>query len=174
MPKPGESVAGGAAAGDGYDPDAAPHGALVHVPAMSPPVAPPNDRKTEARREAGVGLADDLRSVRTALDQACLSDDFEADCDRARFQTGRLGFTTGYKRHALDIAFRETADRPKTRMNDADPADSSPGEAVLEDRSDLSLDRPKIVDDGESFAALRALPASGTGSGRDKPRGAHH
>ena len=43
-------------------------------------------------------------------------------------------------------------------MNDADFADWSPGETMLEDRSHLSLDWLTIEDCGESFAALRALP----------------
>ena len=42
-------------------------------------------------------------------------------------------------------------------MNDADFASWSPGEAMLEDRSGLSFDWLEIEDDGESFAALRAL-----------------
>ena len=162
MPKPEESDAGGAAAGNGHDPDAAPQGAHVSVPAMSPPMAPPKDREAEARKEAGVGigLADDLRSIRTALVKAYLAGDFQASFDLLLFQMGRSVFTFGYKGHALDIAVRETADRPTTRMNDEDFAAWSPGEAMLEDRSGLPLDWLEIEDDGESFAALRALPVS--------------
>ncbi|MDE0277929.1 MAG: hypothetical protein OYH76_18700, partial [Defluviicoccus sp.] len=74
------------------------------------------------------------------------------------FQMGRAVFTHGYHDHALDIAVKETPDRPNTRMNDADFADWSPGEAMLADRSHLSLDWLEIADGGESFAALRALP----------------
>ena len=74
------------------------------------------------------------------------------------FQLGRSVFTEGYKAHALDIAVRETADRPMTRMNDEDFANWSPGEAMLADRADLAFDWLEIEDDGESFAALRALP----------------
>ena len=117
----------------------------------------PKDREAEARKEAGVGvgLADDLRSVRTALVKAKLAGDFEAAFDLMLFQLGRSVFTDGYKAHALDIAVRETADRPTMRMNDADFASWSPGEAMLEDRSGLSFDWLEIEDDGESFAALR-------------------
>ena len=160
MPKPEETGEGGAAAGNGHDPHAAAHGAHVRVPAMSPPMAPPKDREAEARKEAGVGigLADDLRHIRTALVKAYLAGDFGAAFDLMLFQMGRSVFTTGYMPHALDIAFRETADRPTVRMNDADFADWSPGEAMLADRSGLSLDWLEIEDDGESFAALRALP----------------
>ena len=134
----------------------------VHTagPSVSTPMAPPKDREAEARKEAGVGigLADDLRSVRTALVKAKLAGDFEAAFDLALFQMGRAVFTPGYRDHALDIAVKETPDRPNTRMNDADFADWSPGEAMLEDRSHLSFDWLEIEDDGESFAALRALP----------------
>ena len=119
----------------------------------------PKDREAEARKEAGVGigLADDLRSIRTALVKARLAGDFEAAFDLMLFQLGRSVFTDGYKSHALDIAVRETADRPTMRMNDEDFAAWSPGEAMLEDRSGLSFDWLTIEDDGESFAALREL-----------------
>ena len=163
MPKREDSAGdAGAAAqpGNGHDPDAAGHG--VHVPgqSVSQPVAGPRDREAEARKEAGVGigLADDLRSIRTALVKAHLAGDFEAAFDLALFQMGRAVFAPGYRDHALDIAVKETPDRPNTRMNDADFAAWSPGEAMLEDRSNLRLDWLEIEDDGESFAALRALP----------------
>ena len=129
-------------------------------PAMSGPMNLPKDREAEARKEAGVGigLADDLRSVRTALVKAKLAGDFEAAFDLMLFQLGRSVFTDGYRSHALDVAIRETADRPTMRMNDEDFAAWSPGEAMLEDRSGLSFDWLAIEDDGKSFAALRALP----------------
>ena len=159
MPKPEET---GATAGNGHDPHTAAQGAHAHVPAMSPPMAPPKDREAEARKEAGVGigLADDLRHIRTALVKAYLMGDFGAAFDLMLFQMGRSVFATGYMPHALDIAIRETADRPTVRMNDADFADWSPGEAMLADRSHLSLGWLEIEDDGESFAALRELPVS--------------
>ena len=167
MPKPAESGEAGTQAANGHDAHAATHGVHtagpdVHTagPAVSQPMAGPRDREAEARKEAGVGigLADDLRSVRTALVKAKLAGDFEAAFDLALFQIGRAVFTPGYHDHALDIAVKETPDRPNTRMNDADFANWSPGEAMLEDRSHLSLDWLTIDDDGESFAALRALP----------------
>ena len=160
MPKPEETGEGGTVAGNGHDPHAAAHGA--HVPAMSPPMAPPKDREAEARKEAGVGigLADDLRHIRTALVKAYLAGDFGAAFDLMLFQMARSVFTTGYTPHALDIAVRETADRPTVRMNDADFESWSPGEAMLADRSHLSFDWMEIEDDGESFAALRALPVA--------------
>ncbi len=161
MPKQEESDSSGARTANGHDAHAATHG--VHTaagPSVSTPMAPPRDREAEARKEAGVGigLADDLRSIRTALVKAYLAGDFEAAFDLMLFQMGRAVFAPGYHDHALDIAVKETPDRPNTRMNDEDFADWSPGEAMLEDRSHLSLDWLTIADDGESFAALRALP----------------
>ncbi|MYJ71760.1 MAG: ParB/RepB/Spo0J family partition protein [Rhodospirillaceae bacterium] len=162
MPKPADADATATAAANGHDAGAATHG--VHVPgqAVAQPMAGPRDREAEARKEAGVGigLADDQRCIRTALVKAHLAGDFPAAFDLALFQMGRAVFTHGYHDHALDIAVKETADRPNTRMNDADFAAWSPGEAMLEDRSHLSLDWLEIGDDGESFAALRALPQS--------------
>ena len=56
-------------------------------PAMSAPMTLPKDREAEARKEAGVGigLADDIRSVRTALVKAKLAGDFEAAFDLMLF-----------------------------------------------------------------------------------------
>ncbi len=167
MPKRTETGDAGAQAGNGHDAHAATQS--VHIaghddrtagPSVSTPMAPPKDREAEARKQAGVGigLADDLRSVRTALVKAKLAGDFEAAFDLALFQMGRAVFAPGYRDHALDIAVKETPDRPNIRMNDADFAHWSPGEAMLADRSHLPLDWLTIEDDGESFAALRALP----------------
>ena len=160
MPKPQESGGAATRAANGHDPDAGTHGTQAAGPAVSQPMAGPRDREAEARKEAGVGigLADDQRCIRTALVKAHLAGDFPAAFDLAVFQMGRAVFTHGYHDHALDIAVKETADRPNTRMNDADFADWSPGEAMLDDRSYLSLDWLTIADGGESFAALRALP----------------
>ena len=160
MPKPAESDDTGAAVANGHDPEAVTHRVNVPGTSVSTPMAPPKDREAEARKEAGVGigLADDLRHVRTALVKAYLAGDFEAAFDLMLFQMGRSVFTFGYKADALDITVRETADRPMTRMNDADFENWSPGEAMLADRSGLALDWLEIEDDGESFAALRALP----------------
>ena len=160
MPKPAESEDTGAAVGNGHDPETVTHRVTVPGTSVSTPMAPPPDREAEARKEAGVGigLADDLRHVRTALIKAYLAGDFEAAFDLMLFQMGRSVFTFGYKADALDITVRETADRPTTRINDADFADWSPGEAMLADRSGLSMDWLEIEDDGESFAALRAMP----------------
>ncbi len=153
MPKPTETGGANTQAGNGHDADAATYG--VHTaghddrtagpsvnPSVSTPMAPPRDRDAEARKEAGIGigLADDLRSVRTALVKAHLAGDFEAAFDLALFQMGRAVFAPSHHDHALDIAVEETPDRPNIRMNDADFVAWSPGEAMLEDRPHLSLD----------------------------------
>ncbi len=164
--KPEDMPAETGAAGNGHDAHAAAqdahtagHGVHTAGPCVSGPAAPPKDPESEARREAGVGvgLADDLRAIRTALVKAHLAGDFEAAFDLALFRMGRAVFAPGRHGHALDIAVKETPDRPMTRMNDAGFAAWSPGEAMLEDRSHLSLDWLAIEDDGGSFAALRAL-----------------
>ena len=154
MPKPADS--GDSAGGDAGDDD----DDRVRRPAISAPIASPPDPQAEARKEAGVGigLSDDLRSIRTALVKAHLGNDFEAAFDLMLFQLGRAVFTHGYQEHALDIAVRETPDRPTLRMNDEDFGSWSPGEAMLAERSNLPLDWLTVEDGGESFAALRALP----------------
>ena len=131
-------------------------------PAMSTPMQQPKDREAEARKDAGVGigLADDLRSVRTALVKAHLAEDFEAAFDLMVFQLVRAVFAKGYTAswHALDIAFNETADRPTSRTNDDEFAASSPGEAMLADWSHYPFEWMEGDDDAACFAALRALP----------------
>ena len=137
----------------------------IQAPALSGPAMPPArpDAEAEARKEAGVGigLGDDLRSIRTVLVKAHLADDFGAAFDLMLFQMGRAVFTPGYHDHALDIAVRETPDRPPLRANDDAFADASPGEAMLADRSHLFFDWLAIEDQAESFAALCALPGDG-------------
>ena len=131
------------------------------VPSTTDPAMPPArpDPEAEARKEAGVGigLADDLRAIRTTLVKAHLAEDFGAAFDLMLFQMGRAVFTPGYHDHALDIAVRETPDRPPLRANDDTFHQSSPGEAMLADRSSLRFDWLEIEDRAESFAALRAL-----------------
>ena len=134
----------------------------VDAPAVSAPLAPPPDPRATARQEAGVGigLADDLRAIRTALVKAHLANDFEAAFDLTVFQMARAVFARGYTTayHALDIAFKETADRPAMRMNDDGFAGESPGEAMLADWSDLPFDWMEADDDAACFEALRNLP----------------
>ncbi len=158
MPKPADAgESNGGEADDGGD---ATGSDRLRGPSISGPMAPAPDPGAEARKEAGVGigLSDDLRSIRTALVKAHLGEDFEAAFDLMLFQLGRSVFTRGYKDHALDIAVKETPDRPTLRMNEEDFGAWSPGEAMLADRSGLPLDWLTIEADGESFAALRALP----------------
>ena len=134
------------------------------APEISAPLASPPDPRAQAREEAGVGvgLGDDLRAIRTALVKAHLARDFEAAFDLTVFQMVRAVFAPGYtsSRHALDIAFNETADRPTMRMNDDGFAALSPGEAMLADWSDLPFDWMEADDDAARFAALRKLPRS--------------
>ncbi len=160
MPKQadaGNSDGGEAVEGDNGD---ATGSDRLRGPSISGPMATAPDPEAAARKEAGVGigLSDDLRSIRTALVKAHLGKDFEAAFDLMLFQLGRAVFTHGSQAHALDIAISETPDRPTMRMNDKDFGAWSPGEAVLADRSGLPLDWLTIQDDGELFAALRALP----------------
>ena len=139
---------------DGTDPG------RVDAPVITEPLATPPDPRARAREETGIGigLADDLRAVRTTLVKAHLSRDFEAAFDLTLFQLARAAFTDGYRADALDIAVRETADRPPSRMNEEDFAAWSPGEAMIAERSGLSLDWMKDEDDAAAFAAMRALP----------------
>ena len=107
MPKEPEAAGNtGARSGDGNDGDG--HTAeagtgtdagRISGPAVSGPMNLPKDREAEARKEAGVGigLADDLRSIRTALVKAKLAGDFEAAFDLMLFQLGRSVFTDGYR-----------------------------------------------------------------------------
>ena len=130
------------------------------APGISGPAASPVDPRAEARKEAGVGigLADDLRTIRTTLVKAHLAQDFEAAFDLMLFQMGRAVFTGGYHADALDIAIRETPDRPPLRMNDDTFAQQSPGESLLADRSGLAFDWMEQEDDEDAFTTLRALP----------------
>ena len=131
----------------------------MDAPVITEPLATPPDPRARVREETGIGigLADDLRAVRTTLVKAHLACDFEAAFDLTLFQFARAAFTDGYQANALDIAARETADRPPARANDEDFVAWSPGEAMLAERTGLSLGWMEHEDDGESFAALRAL-----------------
>ena len=163
MPADADTATPGAAAHDGGGQDDGQQAASgIQSPAISGPAMPPArpDPEAEARKEAGVGigLADDLRAIRTALVKARLAEDFGAAFDLMLFQMGRAVFTPGYHDHALDIAVREIRDRPPLRVNDDAFGDWSPGEAMLADRSTLRFDWLEIEDRQESFAALRVLP----------------
>ena len=164
MPKPAEAADAdtNTQSVNGADTDTGTDTARIAGPAMTTPAQPPKDREAEARKEAGVGigLGDDLRSIRTALVKAHLAEDFEAAFELMVFQLVRAVFAKGYTAswHALDIAFNETADRPTTRTNDDDFAAWNPGEAMLADWSHLPFEWMEGDDDAACFAALRALP----------------
>ena len=161
MPKETGAGANGEHA-DADSDDGATDAGRVDGPAITTPATPPADPRAKAREDAGVGigLADDLRAIRTALVKAHLAGDFEAAFDLVVFQMVRSVFARGYTTswHALDIAFNETADRPTTRTNDDDFASWSPGEAMLADWSHLPFEWMEGDDDAACFAALRALP----------------
>jgi len=154
------------AAANGHDADAGDGGAAdsgrVNGPAVTTPLASPPDPRAKARADAGVGigLADDLRAIRTALVKVHLAGDFEAAFDLVVFQMVRTVFARGYTAswHALDIVFNETAERPSARANDDGFAAWSPGEAMLADWSDLPFEWMEGEDDAACFAALQELP----------------
>lgn len=124
------------------------------------PLATPTDPRAKVRKETGIGigLADDQRAVRTTIVKAYLSGDFEAAFDLTLFQFAQAAFADNHMAGALDIAFRETADRPPARANDEDFAAWSPGEAMLAERPNLSLNWMENEDEDAAFAAMRALP----------------
>ena len=132
----------------------------IDAPTFVAPIASPGDAEAEARKEAGVGigLADDLRAIRTAIVKSQLACDFEAAFDLLLFQLARSVFTNGYHDGALDIRAAETPDRPAMRVNDDAFGDINVGEKHLEiDRAAQKLDWTGLSDT-EAFAELRALP----------------
>ena len=132
----------------------------IDAPTFMAPLASPGDAEAEARKEAGVGigLADDLRAIRTAIVKSQLACDFEAAFDLLLFQIARSVFTSGYHDDALDIRATETPDRPAMRVNDDAFGDINVGEKHLEiDRAAQKLDWTGLPD-AEVFAELRALP----------------
>ena len=132
----------------------------IDAPTFVAPLASPGDAEAEARKEAGVGigLADDLRAIRTAIVKSQLACDFDAAFDLLLFQLARSVFTTGYYDDALDIRAAETPDRPAMRVNDGAFGNINVGEKHLEiDRTAQKLDWTGLPD-AEAFAGLRALP----------------
>ncbi len=158
-PADGNASSANGSGGDGHDSDG--FDGRVRPPALSRPDPVP-DPAAEARKRVGIGigLGDDLRAIRTSLIKAHLADDFEAAFDLCVFQMARAVFQTGYRPHALDIKFTETADRPPLRRDDENFSDASRGEGMLAlNRSALPLDWLQFEDDGDAFRALRDLPA---------------
>ena len=132
----------------------------IDAPTFVAPLASPGDAEAEARKEAGVGigLADDLRAIRTAIVKSQLACDFLAAFDLLLFQLARSVFTTGYHDDALDIRVVETPDRPAMRVNDDAFGTINVGEKQLEiDRAAQKLEWARLSDT-EAFAELRALP----------------
>ena len=132
----------------------------IEAPTLAAPLASLGDAEAEARKEAGVGigLADDLRAIRTAIVKSQLACDFEAAFDLLLFQLARGVFANGYHDDALDIRATETPDRPAMRVNDDAFGTINVGEKHLEiDRAAQKLDWTGLPDD-EAFAELRALP----------------
>ena len=148
--------AGDAPAGEATQANAARPDPRISAPARTPT---PADPEAEARKAAGVGigLADDLRAIRTAHVKSHLACRFEAAFDLLLFHLTRSIFGTGYGDGALDIAARPTPDVPAVRANDPAFAKASVGIAHLAgDRVAQPLewlDQPA----GEAFAALRAM-----------------
>ncbi len=133
--------------------------ARMDPPALARPALPP-DPEAVARKEVGVGLglADDLRCLRTAIVKAELACDFEAAFDLLLFQLARAVFERGYHDDALDIVARVTPDRPHVRSGDAEFAAVNVGEKFLiADRGVQPLDWLKCPP-AEGFALMRALP----------------
>ena len=147
--------AGDAPAGEGGTDPARP-AARVSAPARTPV---PADPEAEARKAAGVGigLADDLRAIRTAHVKAQLACRFEAAFDLLLFHLARSVFGNGCCDGPLDIAARSTPDAPGVRANDPAFAKVNVGAAHLEvDRVGQPLewlDRPA----GKAFAAVLAM-----------------
>ena len=160
MPKETDAAANGEHTDAGHD-GATDAGSRVDGPAITTPLASPVDPRAKARADAGVGigLADDLRAIRTALVKAHLANDFNAAFDLMVFQMVRAVFARGYTAswHALDVVFNETAERPSARANDDDFAAWSPGEAMLADWSHLPFEWMEGEDDAACFAALARL-----------------
>ena len=120
----------------------------ISVPAMSGPMNLPKDREAEARKEAGVGigLADDLRSVRTALVKAKLAGDFEAAFDLAYmsfpkehrqkprdYSTSSASKRTRFSSGTLPICLRDLSVARPTMF-----AVSTPASAIRPDRGTRS------------------------------------
>ena len=132
----------------------------INAPIFMAPLASPGDAEAEARKEAGVGigLADDLRAIRTAIVKSQLACDFEAAFDLLLFQLARSVFTSGYHDDALDIRATDTPDRPVMRVNDDAFGTVNVGQKHLEiDRAGQKLDWTGLPD-AEGFDELRALP----------------
>ena len=118
------------------------------------------DPRARARKTSGmgIGLADDMRAIRTAIVKKHLQEDFNAAFDLLAFQLARSVFTDGYnyRPRALDISASATPDQP--RVNDEHFPVWNPASVELEDVSHLPFDWMAQPDSPTCFEAFRALP----------------
>ena len=157
-PGDGTTAGDGATCNDTGNGDNA--GSAIEAPAISGGARGTVDAEAEARKAAGVGigLADDLRAIRTAIVKSHLASDFAAAFDLLVFQLARSVFTTGCHADALDIRAVETPDRPVLRVNDDAFGTVNVGEKRLETgRAGHNLAWIGLPDT-EAFSALKALP----------------
>ncbi len=119
------------------------------------------DPHAAARKAAGIGigLADDMRAIRTTTVKAHLQKDFEAAFDLLAFQMARAVFAQGYNYQptSLDISFSRTQTRPTNRVNDRDFDTWNPDAGKLDDVSDLPFDWLEDPSAPGCFEAFRAL-----------------
>ena len=129
---------------------------------VAPPAIHDTDPRAAARKEAGIGigLADDMRAIRTTIVKTHLQHDFDAAFDLLVFQMARSVFTAGYnyRAKALDISAVQTQDQPGGRVNDLNFSAWNPSMSEIEDLSHLSFDWMEPLDDPTSFEAFCALP----------------
>ena len=129
---------------------------------VDPPAIRDTDPRAAARKAAGIGigLADDMRAIRTTIVKTHLQRDFDAAFDLLVFQMARSVFTAGYnyRAKALDISAVRTPDQPGGRVNDQNFSAWNPSMNEMEDLSHLSFDWMEHPDDPACFEAFRALP----------------
>lgn len=150
MPEKPEDDTASAGTPPGQDPD------RYRAPADRSP-----DPHAAARKAAGIGigLADDMRAIRTTTVKTHLQENFDAAFDLLAFQMARAVFTEGYNYQptSLDISFSRTQTRPVNRVNDRDFDAWNPNEGDLDDLSDLPFDWLEDPSDPGCFEAFRAL-----------------
>ena len=119
------------------------------------------DPHAAARKAAGIGigLADDMRAIRTTTVKTHLQKDFDAAFDLLAFQMARAVFAEGYNYQptSLDISFSRTQTRPVNRVNDQEFETWNPAESELDNVSDLPFDWLGDASDPGCFEAFRAL-----------------
>jgi len=129
---------------------------------VAPPVIRDTDPRAAARKKAGIGigLADDMRAIRTTIVKTHLQHDFDAAFDLTVFEMARSVFADGhsYRAKALDISANVTPDRPTLRVNDQDFSAWNPSMDEIDDASHLSFDWMEHPDSAACFEAFRALP----------------